>query len=268
MQLSTLPESIAEKNLKFLIGSCDRIPVPDSKIDLVVSFETIEHHDRHQEMMREIKRVLRPEGVLIISSPDKYVYSDIPGYKNEFHVKELYAREFEALLKEHFANVEMFGQRVAYGSVIAGEGMAGFVSFDSEQKSPPPVGGIERAIYNVAIASDSLVPKTFSSIYEQSFAKSVGYQALQREIEFRGSKLAELSQAARMREDELREELRRQSSEVAENISRLKGQLQATIRESCRQPIDAIGGKHPAGFRPRSSTLKSRALKPNVNVIA
>ena len=93
-------------NLEFLVGSCDRIPVPDGRIDLVVSFETIEHHDRHQEMMREIKRVLYPEGILIISSPDKYVYSDIPGYKNEFHVKELYAREFEALLKEHFANVE------------------------------------------------------------------------------------------------------------------------------------------------------------------
>ena len=182
------------KNQKFLTGSCDRIPVPDSKIDLVVSFETIEHHDRHQEMMQEIKRVLHSEGVLIISSPDKYVYSDIPGYKNEFHVKELYAREFEALLREHFANVEMFGQRVANGSVIAGEGTAGFVSFDSKQKSPPPVGGIERAIYNVAIASDSLLPKTFSSIYEQSIAKSVGYQALQREVELRGSKFAELSE--------------------------------------------------------------------------
>jgi SAM-dependent methyltransferase len=174
------------KNLEFLVGACDKIPVPDDGIDIVVSFETIEHHDRHQEMMREIKRILRPEGILIISSRDKHVYSDIPGYKNEFHVKELYAREFEALLREHFANVEIFGQRVTSGSVIVGEGLAGFVSFDSEQKSPP-AGGIERAIYNVAIASDSLLPKTFSSIYEQSIAKSVGYQALQREIELRGS---------------------------------------------------------------------------------
>ena len=54
-------------------------------------------------MTQEIKRVLHSEGLLIISSPDKCVYSDIPGY--------LYAREFEALLREHFANVEMFGQR-------------------------------------------------------------------------------------------------------------------------------------------------------------
>ena len=192
------------KNLEFLVGSCDRIPVPDGRIDLVVSFETIEHHDLHQEMIREIKRILCPEGILIISSPDKYVYSDIPGYKNEFHVKELYAREFETLLKEDFANVEMFGQRVAYGSVIAGEGAAGFVSFDSEQKYPPATCGIERAIYNVAIAADSPLPGTFGSIYERNVTKSPGYQALQhahaeavdaykRELEARGSNLAELS---------------------------------------------------------------------------
>jgi ubiquinone/menaquinone biosynthesis C-methylase UbiE len=173
-------------NLKFLVGSCDRMLVRDCDFDLVVGFERIEHHDQPREM-REIKRILCPEGTLIISSPDKYVYSEIPGYKNEFHVKELYACKFETLLREHFANVEMFGQCVASG-VIAGEGLAGFVSFDSEQKSPPPVGGIERPIYDVAIASDSLLPKTFSGVYEQSIAKSVGYQALQREIELRGSR--------------------------------------------------------------------------------
>ncbi|HEY5743330.1 MAG TPA: glycoside hydrolase family 99-like domain-containing protein [Terrimicrobiaceae bacterium] len=167
------------KNLEFLTGSCDRIPVSEGEIDLVVSFETIEHHDRHQEMMREIKRILSPEGILIISSPDKYVYSDVPGYRNEYHVKELYARDFDALLKEHFANVQMFGQRVAYGSIIAGEGEAGFVSFDSEQKSPPAMRGVERAIYNLAIASDSTLPETFDSIYERNVTKSVGYQALQ-----------------------------------------------------------------------------------------
>ena len=145
----------------------------------MVSFETIEHHDRHQEMMREIKRILSPEGILIISSPDKYVYSDIPGYKNEFHVKELYAREFETLLKAHFANVKTFGQRIAYGSIIAGEDEAGFVSFDSNQKSPPAIPGIKSAIFNVAIAGDRPLPESCGSIYEHNLTKSVAYLALQ-----------------------------------------------------------------------------------------
>ncbi len=188
-------------NLEFLVGSCDRIPVSDGQIDLVVSFETIEHHGWHQEMMREVKRILCPEGILIISSPDRYAYSDIPGYKNEFHVKELYTREFETLLEEYFANVYLFGQRVAYGSVIAGEGGTGFLSFDSERKFSPPAAGIERPIFNLAIAADIQVPEAFNSLYEQSVAKSVGYQALQREIEVCGSKLAELSRAVQMHQE-------------------------------------------------------------------
>ena len=207
------------KNLEFLVGSCDRIPIPDGRIDLVVSFETIEHHDRHQEMMREIKRILCPEGILIVSSPDRSVYADVPGYKNEFHVKELFAREFEALLKEYFANVDLFGQRVAYGSIIAREGAAGFLSFDSEQKSSPPVSGIERAIFSVGIAADNLLPETFSSIYEQSVTKSLGYQALQGEIQTRASKIAELSQATSRLNTaiaELREKLANRETAIAE----------------------------------------------------
>ena len=81
-------------NLEFRIGSCAAIPLPDHSVDVVVSFETIEHHHEHDAMMREIKRVLVPGGVLMISSPDKLEYSDIPNYSNEYHVRELYRGEF------------------------------------------------------------------------------------------------------------------------------------------------------------------------------
>ena len=91
-----------KENLQFLVGSCAAIPLPDDSIDLVVSFETIEHHDQHQEMMQEIKRVLRPDGALIISSPDKYEFTDIGQQGTHYHVKELYRREFEELLESFF----------------------------------------------------------------------------------------------------------------------------------------------------------------------
>ena len=38
-------------NLKFLQGRADAIPLADNQIELAVSFETIEHHDLHDEMM-------------------------------------------------------------------------------------------------------------------------------------------------------------------------------------------------------------------------
>ena len=46
------------KNLKFRHGSCENIPIGDAAIDLVISFETIEHHDQHNLMMQEVLRVL------------------------------------------------------------------------------------------------------------------------------------------------------------------------------------------------------------------
>ena len=92
-------------NLAFKIGRADQMPVDDNSIDVVVSFETIEHHDKHEEMFLEIKRVLKPDGVLIMSSPDKLNYRDIPKFYNPFHIKELYREEFKQLVEKYFIKV-------------------------------------------------------------------------------------------------------------------------------------------------------------------
>ncbi len=105
-------------NLKFIVGDAARIPLPDESVDVVVSFETIEHHDRHEEMISEIRRVLRTNGLLVISSPNRIVYSELANYHNEFHVKELDYRELDTLLKKTFPSVSYFGQRPAVGSYI------------------------------------------------------------------------------------------------------------------------------------------------------
>lgn len=151
-------------NLEYLQGSADAIPLDASTVDTVVSFETIEHHDRHAEMMAEIKRVLRPEGVLVISSPDKLNYTDLPGTSNPFHVKELYREEFHALVKEQFANVEMLSQRVAYGSLIAPEaGARGFVEYGGGFEEMSASEQLLGPVYNLCVASDApLAPMTVS----------------------------------------------------------------------------------------------------------
>lgn len=104
--------------LTFLVGDAAEIPLPDDSVDVVVSFETIEHHDRHREMLSEIRRVLRPDGLLVISSPNRTVYTELAGYHNEFHVKELDFDEFDEVLKQQFVDVRYFGQRLAVGSSI------------------------------------------------------------------------------------------------------------------------------------------------------
>jgi ubiquinone/menaquinone biosynthesis C-methylase UbiE len=99
----------AGDGLRFLNGSCDAIPLADSSVDLIVSFETIEHHDRHDEMMTEFRRVLRPGGLVVLSSPNREIYS--ADHVNPFHVKELSRAELTALLERHFPHVALAGQR-------------------------------------------------------------------------------------------------------------------------------------------------------------
>ena len=106
------------EGLRFEQGDAARIPLGDATFDVVVSFETIEHHDRHREMLSEIRRVLRQDGILILSSPNRDVYSKLSGQHNEFHVKELDFDELDAVLREQFANIVYFGQRLAVGSSI------------------------------------------------------------------------------------------------------------------------------------------------------
>jgi Methylase involved in ubiquinone/menaquinone biosynthesis len=110
-------------NLEFVVGSCDAIPLSSESIDIVTSFETIEHHDKHDEMMREIKRVLKPGGVLVISAPNRLTYSDNPksasaNPNNQFHVNEPYEYQFVSLLSRYFKNVKLYGQRLAIGSFV------------------------------------------------------------------------------------------------------------------------------------------------------
>lgn len=105
-------------NLQFKQGSATFIDLPDTSIDIIISFETIEHLKEHDEMLQQFKKVLKRDGILIISSPDKKNYSDKPGYANPFHLKELYKNEFEILIKKYFENTVMLFQKSAVASII------------------------------------------------------------------------------------------------------------------------------------------------------
>lgn len=105
-------------NLRFEQADCLQLPLDDASVDILVSFETLEHLADHDALMREFRRVLRPEGFLVISSPDRKTYSDDTGYVNPFHVRELYRPEFETLLARHFPAWRLFGQKLAFQSLL------------------------------------------------------------------------------------------------------------------------------------------------------
>lgn len=105
-------------NLRYLTASCFQIPEPDASFDVIISFETIEHIMEHEAFLLEVDRLLAPDGLFIISSPNRPQYSDRTGYKNEFHVKELDRAELKTLLDPHFSAQRWFAQRAAFHSMV------------------------------------------------------------------------------------------------------------------------------------------------------
>jgi SAM-dependent methyltransferase len=112
----------ARANLAFATGSVTALPLPDASVDLVVSFETIEHLVEQAAMLAEFRRVLAPGGVLVISSPNRPVYNEGGGVENHFHVRELDRDELVAALSPGFPQQAWYGQRVIAQSVLWREG--------------------------------------------------------------------------------------------------------------------------------------------------
>lgn len=84
----------------FLVADVPPIPFADDCFDFVVSFETVEHIPEDGEFVREIRRVLRPGGRLLISTPNKDV-STVDGTPlNEWHIREYTLGSLKELLED------------------------------------------------------------------------------------------------------------------------------------------------------------------------
>ena len=110
-------------NIDFIEGSIAHLPMADHSVDAVISFETIEHvtEEIQRQFLDEIQRVLKEDGFLIMSTPNKEIYSDRPKYHNEFHVKEFYRDEFLEFLHTRFSQVMLYDQFFENVCIIKGE---------------------------------------------------------------------------------------------------------------------------------------------------
>ncbi len=106
------------ERLRFALGSTSAIPLADDAVDIVVSFETLEHVDDQLTMLAEIRRVLRPAGLLVISTPNLPVYNASIVQPNPYHVSELDLIAFESLLRRTFSAVRIYGQGMIAGSLL------------------------------------------------------------------------------------------------------------------------------------------------------
>lgn len=158
-------------NLRYLQGSAAAIPLADASVDVVVSYETVEHLHEQEEMLAEIRRVLRPDGVLVMSSPNRVTYSEKAGHHNGFHVRELDFDEFATLLGRQFAAVRYLGQKLSVVSAIsatsADDGAHHWQGLAEREGSVlPRAAAIEAPVYFIAIAAahERLLPELGPSV--------------------------------------------------------------------------------------------------------
>ena len=98
------------------------LPLPDASVDVVVNFQVIEHLWDQGQFVAECARVLRPSGLLMVSTPNRITFS--PGRDtpiNPFHTRELNADELTELLVDAGFTDEA-GQRPVPRSAAAGDG--------------------------------------------------------------------------------------------------------------------------------------------------
>jgi|KBSSwiStaDraftv2_1062776.scaffolds.fasta_scaffold93841_2 SAM-dependent methyltransferase len=154
-------------------GDAAKLPIEDQSVDVVVSFETIEHFADQADFIAEIDRVLRPGGLVIMSSPNREIYSEAQNYQNPFHVHELNKQEFVDLLGFRFPHIRLLEQGAVLGSVILplpGEhtdNVEGFTTRDGRLFER--LTGVPGAPYFIALAARAPFPAPPQSILHFDF---------------------------------------------------------------------------------------------------
>jgi SAM-dependent methyltransferase len=97
--LTAAHAAAAYPQARFVRANLAALPVPSESVDVVATLQVIEHVWNHPEFVRECLRVLRPGGLLVVTTPNRLTFS--PGLDepaNPFHTKEFTAAELVELV--------------------------------------------------------------------------------------------------------------------------------------------------------------------------
>jgi SAM-dependent methyltransferase len=150
--------AVEEPGLRFTTGDVGALDFEDGAFDLVVCLEVIEHVPEQRRVISELVRVLAPDGILVISSPNRAVY--VPG--NPHHLHEYLPDELRAELGESLEYVGLWRQHNWICSAIlddesfAGDDLATVRDLWVEKVAAEEPG---RETYTVALASNAPLPE-------------------------------------------------------------------------------------------------------------
>jgi 2-polyprenyl-3-methyl-5-hydroxy-6-metoxy-1,4-benzoquinol methylase len=254
------PEAVARasrnyrsERVSFAVADYAAIPLSDASVDVVVAVETLGHIADPGMFFHEIKRILRPEGMLVISMSNAKVHKDLATGLSQ--VKELDADAFNAILSEHFSNYRLLRQWSVIGSAILPESSLlsdadRYQTFRAADSGTCSVQeGLGPPRHFIAVASETALPEIRHGLLDdQPFLRS-----LDDLLEKRAVAIREIEQLLRVTitnrdalqqqlrvapvRDEPPDELRSRESELSEDhaqLSQLSGELQS-LRDELTQ---------------------------------
>jgi 2-polyprenyl-3-methyl-5-hydroxy-6-metoxy-1,4-benzoquinol methylase len=101
-----------KENLSFVKQDAFALEFLKRKFDVITAFEVIEHlpPEKTDDFIKSLQKALKPDGILILSTPNHDVVSKSRVNIPSFHINNLKASELKDLLEKHFKNVSMLGQ--------------------------------------------------------------------------------------------------------------------------------------------------------------
>jgi 2-polyprenyl-3-methyl-5-hydroxy-6-metoxy-1,4-benzoquinol methylase len=108
------------KTSEFIVGDISSLShIYKNSYDFICSFEVIEHLRKPKVFLGEVKRILKPNGYFILSTPNKIVHSPNGKTNSRYHVREYKPYELEKLLTENFSSVKMYGQSKSRRAIMS-----------------------------------------------------------------------------------------------------------------------------------------------------
>lgn len=142
--------------------------IKNNSIDLITCFETIEHIKKPDLALKQFDRILKSNGILVISTPNKDNYLE----NNKFHLHELNLSQFTKYLHKYFKNVLFLNQKFSFSQEIYPKNTTTKILFNhqdiifSDSKSYGQKTTETKPEYFIALCSNTKLPK----IYRQQFS--------------------------------------------------------------------------------------------------
>ena len=200
----------AGAEIDFSEGDCLALPLNDHSIDVAVAFEIVEHIRDAAGFLRELRRVLRPDGLLILSTPNRLYYTEDRREANPFHEREYTFAELDALIDTFFRHRQLIFENHVDGFTVSGPaaelnlGNGPPATLITEKGAMKSLAERARDAYFFIAVCSALPLPPFSPLL---FIPSTGNVLREREAHIR--QLEDQLEAANAARDEAREQVQR-----------------------------------------------------------